>query len=211
MDIKGLYKIDREKDRDRLIATFLDAFREYPKLKPAFPEDRAWQTALEMTVRYYTAYDMELGSAFALDEQIREGIVPVFSEAMKAGEAERRARLKSDTPAFRAVMNRLNAEQQQRWRDIFEEMDKLEAGLNLPAPNIYIDFLGVRTDCQGQGRGSRLLSAVYEYAKEAGYPLMLFTNTGEDIAFYKSRGFREAGTVRSPKYGYVNTYLVKDI
>ena len=54
------------------------------------------------------------------------------------------------------------------------------------------------------------MKAVCGYAESLGLPLMLFTNTEEDVAFYKSLGFQVAGIVRSEKFGFVNTYLVKE-
>ncbi|MCI9595887.1 MAG: GNAT family N-acetyltransferase [Firmicutes bacterium] len=208
MEIKGLYKLTRA-DEEKLIQTFMDAFQNYPKLMAAFPDQETRLAAVEATLRYYTAYDMEYGDAFSLDQQIKDGVCVVHSDEMRYT-PERHEKAGSNGPAFTAAMARLTEEEQQKWNHVFDELDELEKEIDLPEPHLYVDFLGVQEACQHQGRGRKLMKAVCEYAESLGLPLMLFTNTEEDVAFYKSLGFQVAGIVRSEKFGFVNTYLVKE-
>ena len=60
MKIKNLYKLNRD-DREKLVQTYIDAFKYYPKLMNAFPDTNKKDAALEATLRFYTAYDMEFG------------------------------------------------------------------------------------------------------------------------------------------------------
>lgn len=208
MEIKGLHKITRDRE-EALIRTYLDAFRHYPKLKLAFPEEAAKEAALEATLRFYVAYDMEYGAAFSLDEEVREAVCIVRSEEMGYTE-ERYQRAGSYSPKYREAMGRLTEEQRKKREDLFDELDELERTVDLPEPHLYVDFLGVQEAFQHRGRGRRLMNAVCEYAGEQGLPLMLFTNTEEDVEFYKSLGFQVAGIVSSEEFGFVNTYLVKE-
>ena len=41
--------------------------------------------------------------------------------------------------------------------------------------------------------------------------MMLFTNTPEDVEFYKSLGFQTVAVVKSEEFGFINTYLVKEV
>lgn len=208
MEIEGLYKLTRA-DEEKLVQTFMDAFQNYPKLMAAFPQQETRLAAVEATLRYYTAYDMEYGDAFSLDQQIREGVCVVHSDEMRYTQ-QRHQQAGSYGSAFAAAMERLTEAERQRWRDVFDELDELEKGIDLPEPHLYVDFLGVQEACQHQGRGRKLMNAVCGYAKKQGLPLMLFTNTAEDVTFYKSLGFQVASIVRSEKFGFVNTYLVKE-
>lgn len=208
MEIKGLYKLKREQE-EMLIKTYIDAFRTYPKLDLAFPDKEAKAAALEATLRFYVAYDMEYGAAFSLDEEVREGVCLVFSGEMHYTQA-RHEKAGSYSAAYKAAMGRLTEEQQRKRDALFEELDRLEKALELPEPHLYVDFLGVRGDSQHQGRGRKLMSAICQYAQQQGLPLMLFTNTEDDVAFYESLGFHVVGVVRSEEFGFVNTYLVKE-
>lgn len=208
MEISGLYKLSRQHE-ERLIQTFISAFHTYPKLDLAFPEPAAKSAALEATLRFYTAYDMEYGQAFSLDEEVNEGVCIVHSDHMHYTE-ERYQKAGCYGEPYQAAVGKLTQEQRQKRDALFRELDQLEETVDLPYPHLYVDFLGVRETCQHQGRGRKLMSAVCRYAREQQLPLMLFTNTREDVDFYKSLGFHVAGVVTSEKFGFTNTYLVKD-
>lgn len=208
MEIKGLYKLKKQ-DQEKLIQTYKDAFTYYPKLMETFPEKETREAALEATLRYYVAYDMEYGDAFALDEEVNEGVCLVYSQDMDYTE-EKHIRAGSYSPQYKAAMAKLTEEEQQRRVELFDELDRLEKDVDIPHPHLYADFLGVREACQKQGRGRKLMGAVCEFAKEQGLPIMLFTNTAEDVAFYESLGFKVIDVVHSEEFGFTNTYLVRE-
>lgn len=209
MEIEKLYKLDKQ-DQEKLVRTYMDAFRKYPKLMNAFPEEEVKEAALEATLRYYVAYDMEYGAAFSTDEEVKDGVCIVHSDEMNYTE-ERHKKAGSYSPEYQAAMSRLSIEEQQRRVELFDELDRLETEVDIPYPHLYADFLGVQEAFQHQSRGRKLMSAVCEYAKELGLPVMLFTNTEEDVAFYQSLGFKVIDIVRSDQFGFVNTYLLKEV
>ena len=49
------------------------------------------------------------------------------------------------------------------------------------------------------------------YADNKKLPIMLFTNTEDDIRFYESLGFKVIGETASQKFGFTNTYLLYGI
>ena len=209
MEINGLYKLSRQ-DEEKLIQTFKIAFASYPKLMTAFPKTASREAALEATLRYYVAYDMEFGQAFALDEKIHEGICIVPSREMHYTE-ERHRKAGSYSPEYLAAMDRLTLAEQRKRLDLFEELDRLEKQVDIPREHLYADFLGVRPDYQNQGRGRRLMEAVCRYARGQELPVMLFTNTEADVAFYKSLGFQIVGRVCSGQFGFTNTYMIREV
>lgn len=207
MELKGLYKLKKD-DKEKLVQTYKDAFKDYPKLMLAFPDKEKKEAALEATLRFYTAYDMEFGEAFSTDENVLDGVCIVHSDEMDYTE-ERYIQAGCYSKEYQAAMDRLTPEDQQRRVELFDELDALEADLEIPCPHIYADFLGVHSSVQQQGRGRKLMTTVCDYAAEQGLPVMLFTNTPEDVAFYQSLGFRILAVVKSEEFGFINTYLLK--
>ena len=52
------------------------------------------------------------------------------------------------------------------------------------------------------------MTQVCRYADEVCLPVMLFTNTADDVKFYQSLGFDVIGETSSEKFGFVNTYML---
>ena len=206
IEIPQLYKL-KKSDSEKLVMTYMSAFEQYPKLMNAFPDEKKRLLALEATIRYYTAYDLTYGQGYSLDENIREAVLLAHSDRMNytflkhliAG---------SYSSGYRKAMNRLSAEDRKLRNELFEELDRLEKTMDIPRPHIYLDFLGFAREYQHQGRGRRLMTHICGCADRLGLPLMLFTNTEEDVRFYQSLGFHIIGQTSSDCFGFTNTYLV---
>ncbi len=206
--IQGLYEV-RKNESEKLFTMWVDAFCDYPKLAQAFPQTDKKLAAVEATIRFYGMYDLKYGHAYSTDENIDDGIVIVDSENMKYT-LPRCIAAGCYFGGYRAAVNRLTSEERKKRTAVFDELDELEKTVDIPYPHIYVDFLGVRKSCQGQGRGRRLIRSIAEYADSRKRPLMLFTNTPEDVAFYKKAGFEVIGITKSKKYGFENTYMVRE-
>lgn len=196
------------KDIDQVTELFLDAFHEYPKLEFAFPKKEKKQAALEAAIRYYAAYDMKFGKGYSLDKNVNEAVLIVESEKMNYS-FFRHLRAGSYSRKYRKVMKQLDEEDRRKRIELFKELDAMERNLDIPMPHLYIDFLGVRTDLQGQGRGRKLMNHICGYADGRKLPIMLFTNTEKDIRFYESLGFEKIGETHSRKFGFTNWYMVR--
>ncbi|MGI6737051.1 MAG: GNAT family N-acetyltransferase [Anaerovoracaceae bacterium] len=203
-----MYEIQK-KDFERLIALYLEAFADYPKLMEDFPDDADRQKALEAALRFYAAYDLCYGRGFALDRDLHEAALFVPSEEMRYT-AERCRRAGCFSRAYERASRALTPALRQKREALFAEMDRLEADLPIPQPHLYVDLVGVQPRFQGRGRGRRLMRAVAAVAEKRKRPLMLFTNTEKDVAFYRSLGFRRLGETHSPRFGFTNVYLVRD-
>ena len=185
--------------------TYLSAFESYPKLMQAFSDKKTRLLALEATLRYYTAFDLRYGSGFSLDENVREAVLIIHSDRMKYTFLKHLA-AGSYGKEYRAVISKLSKEEEQHAPPL-QELDRLEATVDIPRPHIYADFLGVASEYQHQGRGRKLMSQVCRYADQIELPIMLFTNTADDIKFYQSLGFRYnrrdiVGKIRLCQYLY---------
>ena len=205
-EIKELYKIE-QKDLENTFRMMIQSFRDYPKLAGMFTDWDDRQAGIEMTVRYYGAFDFMYGNAYSLDENMTDVVMLMFSDEQDFSE-ERFEAAGYNTEEFRCAASRLSEENQRKWWAFFDELDRTEAALQIPEPYLYVDFLCVSDDLQGQGRGSRLIQTVCRYADEIGMPVMLFTNGKEDIRFYKKNGFRIVGVTRSETFGLENTYVM---
>lgn len=206
LEIPRLYRI-RRSDREKMYLTFLSAFRSYPKLLQAFPDAKERLPAVEATIRFYGSYDFRYGAGFSLDEEIREAVLMVHSDDMGYS-LLRHLAAGSYGKVYRRDMGLLSVSDRRKWRLLFDELDRLEQGVNIPRPHLYLDFLGVRQECQHQGRGRKLMERVCVCADSIGLPMMLFTNTAEDVAFYESLGFHVIGQTSSATFGFTNTYML---
>ena len=206
-EIKELYKI-KEEDQERVYEMMIRSFKDYVKLVGTFPDWDDRQAAIEMVLRFYGAFDFTFGSAYSLDENLQEVLMIMYSEEENYSE-ERFREAGSYNEKFYAAASRLSEENQRRWWDFFDELDRTEAELTtIPETYLYADFLCVDEDAQGQGRGSRIIQTACRYADEVGLPIMLFTNGEEDIRFYQKNGFRIIGVTTSEEFGLQNTYVL---
>ena len=206
--IDGLYKLKRS-DYEKFYMTLISAFRKYPKMLKAFPDDENRIPAIEATIRYYGAYDLRYGSAFSLDSDINEACVIVHSDDMKYTFL-RHLLSGSYSSSYRHAMKKLSKADRTKRLRLFDELDRLEATIDIPRPHIYLDFLGTKEECQHQGRGRRLMNKICGFADSVQLPIMLFTNTDKDVAFYQSLGFHIIDIVSSDEFGFTNTYLIRD-
>jgi len=208
MEIKGLYKI-KKKEQEQFLETVWDVFQSFPKKEFFDMKAETVQAAQKAAVWYFVNYEMKYGSAFSSDETIRDSVCVIHSDEMNATQERYRA-AGSYGPEFEKAMAKLTGGQKKYWWDLFEEFDRQEANLDLPYPHLYLDYLGVREAWRRQGRGRRMVQAVCDYASSVKLPIVLFTNTEEDIRFYESLGFRELDIISSEEFDFFYTYMVKD-
>lgn len=204
--IDELYEV---KSIDQLTDLFLDAFQEYPKLRFAFQNSETRKTALEATFRFYGAYDLKYGKAYSLDSKVNEAAVLIESSQVRYTFL-RHLLAGSYSKAYRKTMKKFRPDEKQTLTQMFSELDQLERQLTFPKKHIYLDFIGVKTELQGKGHGKKLMEHICHYSDQCSLPLMLFTNTQQDIEFYHKIGFEVVGTTHSDKFGFTNTYMVRD-
>lgn len=193
---------------DRITEVLVDAMINYPKLMESFPDKYTRRNALEATVRFYGQYDMYYGKAYTLDEDAFE--VALILESEKAKVTNSRC-LKAGcySMEYQSIKERMSAEDRKKRVQLFRQIEKLEKTVPVPKQYLYIDFLGVVRNKQGEGRGTKLMEIICEYADEIQRPIVLFTNSKKARSFYEGFGFEEITTVTSDKYGFTNVYLMR--
>jgi GNAT superfamily N-acetyltransferase len=85
-------------------------------------------------------------------------------------------------------MMRLSAQARRRFMDSLMYMDEIHKRL-VPGPHWHLWVLGVEPRRQGQGIGERLLEPVLARADQDALPCYLETETENNVAFYRRRGF----------------------
>ncbi|MHC1723333.1 MAG: GNAT family N-acetyltransferase [Aminipila sp.] len=204
-EIKGLTRI---RDKEKVIATLTSAFIDYPKLTKGFPERGRRAIAVEATLRFYVAYCMRYGKAYALNEKC-QGAVVIIPSSRRKGSKLKYMIAGSYSPKYKNAISRLTGEEQKIRIELFNEMDQMETEIKFPSKYIYVNFLGVKPEYQRQGNGRAIMERVLDYSKGKNLPVMLFTNQPKDVEFYQSMGFKIMGITSSKKYQFINIYLLK--
>ena len=111
-EIKELYKIE-QKDLENTFRMMIRSFRDYPKLAGMFTDWDDRQAGIEMTVRYYGAFDFMYGNAYSLDENMTDVVMLMFSDEQDFSE-ERFEAAGYNTEEFRCAASRLSEENQRK-------------------------------------------------------------------------------------------------
>lgn len=204
-EIKGLTQI---RDKEKVIATLTSAFIDYPKLTKGFPERGRRAIAVEATLSFYVAYCMRYGKAYALNEKC-QGVVVIIPSSRRKGSKLKFMIAGSYSRRYKNAISRLTAEEQRIRTELFNEMDQMETEIKFPSKYLYVNFLGVKPEYQGQGNGRAIMERVIDYSKGKSLPVMLFTNQPKDVEFYQRMGFKIMGITSSKKYQFINIYLLK--
>lgn len=75
-------------------------------------------------------------------------------------------------------------------------------------PFLYLWFIGVQPECQGQGEGSKLLTSVLQLAKEKSLSVCLETSTERNFRWYENVGFSVYAS--SDQFGFPLHFYRKD-
>jgi ribosomal protein S18 acetylase RimI-like enzyme len=78
-------------------------------------------------------------------------------------------------------------------------VDTVMKRLHPAYPHLYLWFLGVHPDVQRRGAGRALLGEVIAEAGGRGVPVCLDTSSAENVAYYRSAGFRDTDVRSLPR------------
>lgn len=203
-----MYQIqNKDRIKMKLYPMMLAAYADYPKLCSAFPDERTRLTAIELTIRYFGNFDLKYGAAFSTSDKMYDCIMLIPSSECDYSE-KRLTKAKCYERKIAELFFRLSDEDRDRWKSIFDFMDEKEREADFPEDYIYIDFLSVIPEAQGQGRGTYLLEYAKEIARNEKKPLILFTNTEGHVSFYEKCGFEVLAEIELEEYGITNTYMI---
>jgi len=205
--IKGLLEVI---SLDRITQVLLDAFIDSsPKLLKVFPNDYTRKNALEMTLRYYGQYDMYYGKAYTLDEDVFE--VALLLESNNVNTSKRRClNARCYSYEYQEIKVKMPVEERKKRLKLFAELKKLEKKIPVPKEYLYLDYIGVAKDKQGEGRGSRLMEEICDYADAEGLPVILFTSSIKTKKFYGKFNFTEVESLISEEFGFTYICLMRE-
>jgi GNAT superfamily N-acetyltransferase len=69
------------------------------------------------------------------------------------------------------------------------------------SPHYYLEFLGTRSDRQGQGIGTAVMGPMLERCDAEGVPAYLESSNPRNVPFYARHGFVETGVIAAPRGG----------
>jgi len=85
--------------------------------------------------------------------------------------------------------------------------EKLSDSFNPKQPFVYLWYLGVASEAQGQGLGS---TALHELIVDQELPIFLKTSTQRNFPFYEKNGFKKVGIIDDIEYE-LRMYLSRKI
>lgn len=204
-DIKGMVQI---RDKEKVISTLISAFTDYPQLTRAFPDRSRRMIVTEASLRFYVAFGMKYGDAYALSEAC-QGVAVVISSSKRKVSKLKYFLAGSYSRKYKNTISRLTEEEQRIRTELFQEMTQMETEIKFPSKYIYLSHLGVKTEHQGQGIGSAIMDRIIDYGEKKKLPVVLFTNEPEGVGFYQNMGFKIMGITSSKKFQFINIYLIK--
>ncbi|HJJ30977.1 MAG TPA: GNAT family N-acetyltransferase [Methanocorpusculum sp.] len=80
---------------------------------------------------------------------------------------------------------------------------------NLPDDTVYMCYLGVAPECQGQGIASKLIREKLAECDEKGLTAYLETNTEHNVKIYSKYGFVEINKVVNERDGFTTWYMIR--
>jgi ribosomal protein S18 acetylase RimI-like enzyme len=95
-----------------------------------------------------------------------------------------------------------------------DEQGRIRGGVqaNLWGRSAHIDALWVDEEHRGGGHGSKLMTAIEEYAAAHGYPLIyLETTSFQALPFYQGLGYQVFGELAEISQGHALYFLKKDL
>lgn len=190
-------------DIPRAAAMLARAFSSDPKMVHLLPDmsdriDRS-RALFEFELRYGLMY----GEVYATSPACEGVCVWLPSEksavslwrAFRAGGFRLRSRLGPD------AFGRLLA--------FSDKVDELHAR-HLPAPHIYLFFIGVDPAHRGKGYAGRLIRPMLERLDSLGIPCYLNTQNEKNAALYTHFGFRVIDRQEIPGSSVIHTAMVRD-
>jgi ribosomal protein S18 acetylase RimI-like enzyme len=177
---ESLYRLQK-KDVRRAGEVLADAFRDDPVWKKVFIGIRPEQTQsmFEVPIHYCLRY----GQVYATSENL-EGLitwVPGNLADMTPWQLLRSGAIWAGlSSGVRLAL---------RMQPIFRPTDADRKANMKDSPYLYLPILGVAPAFQGQGLGSRLLSALVAESDRAGVSIYLETETESNVRWYGKYGF----------------------
>jgi GNAT superfamily N-acetyltransferase len=174
----------RAEERDRTLATVVDAFRGDPLVRWYFPDDACYDRSAAAFFGVLLDSRIAGGEVWVVDglDAVSMWIPPggnlVGPETVAAAYADVVSGLPDPAP------------------DRITVADELVDALLPREPHWYLGVLACRPGCRGRGLGSLVSAPLLAAADRAGLPVALETSTTDNVDYYMRRGFAVVGVQR---------------
>ena len=183
MPIETLYPI-KITDLDKAVACLKDAFKNDPVWNAVFADDPNKDEALSAFYSCPILYGLKYGKVYADSENINGVAVWLPKKYANMGfwGMLRSGALKFGTKMDQTTMKKMSF--------ISKQLGKNRKKLMGNSHYYYLMIIGVHSDFQGKGIGSKLLDAIKEDCRNEYCQLFLETETEENVNFYTKNGFQ---------------------
>jgi ribosomal protein S18 acetylase RimI-like enzyme len=189
-----LYRV-KSRDISKAGAVLADAFRHDPIWTKIFEreasDDRKMGAWYEGSIRYCLKY----GMAYATSEHL-EGIACCVPGEYADMTVWRMLWSGAFISGMRMGVRMVT--HAQKMATVFEPLEADRRASMKGRAYVYLMFIGVASQHQGQGLGGKLLRALFEESEQAGVPLYLETETERNARMYERLGFRLINQISLP-------------
>ncbi len=187
MVLKDLYLV-KKKDVNQAAEVLTNAFHEDPLIKLIYPNEKERRQLTPILWKFLTKDGIRYGEVYAPSAEI-EGIAKwlppgkahlgvwrtIVSGGLKMGMALAKQKDERKLPPRRIAQ-------------ITDEITKIHKDL-VKEPHWYLASIGISSEHQGKGFGSKLIKPMLERSEKEGYPVFLETNFEGNVGLYEHLGF----------------------
>jgi ribosomal protein S18 acetylase RimI-like enzyme len=172
-------------DQDQVIAVLAEAFHDYPVMRYVLGGEPGYDRRLSRMVSLVVGARVLRGEPLLGMEGAGE-----LAAAAAASYPENR----ESTPAVIAHRDAVWADLGPQVQERYMACVSAWKPLDVAAPNLHLNMIGVRRAYQGQGLGRRLLDHVQDMARARGVEgVSLTTENPDNVAIYERVGYRVVG------------------
>ncbi len=207
MKIKELHLIQK-KDIEKAVAVLTRAFHEDPLIRLIYPDSEERKRYTPILWKFLTKDGLKYGEVYSPTKKI-EGVakwLPPGKEHMGIWRT-----IKSGGLKMGVALTRQNDKRKlspRRIEEITNKITQIHKEL-MKEPHWYLANIGVDTEFQGKGYGSKLIKPMLERIEKTGYPVFLETNFEGNVGLYEHLGFDLIDETKIPETEIVNWAMIK--
>lgn len=209
MFIKSLYLL-KKKDLKKASLMLTRAFHNDPLICLIYPDEEERKLYSPFLWEYLLRDGIRYGEVYA-PTSIIEGTakwLPPRKEHMNIWRSLRSGALKMGMMVSKQRDERVLSIR--KISEITDHILKLHKQL-VPRPHWYLSNIGVDTEYQGKGIGSKLIKPMLKRIEDEGFPVFLETNFEGNVAIYEHFGFKVIDERILPETDIKNWAMLKDV
>lgn len=173
--------LTKQGDADRIIDTFVAAFRCDPAARWLFPDEHAFDDQFGRFARAFTGPALKSQTAHFTDGFL--GAAAWFAPGVQG----------EDEPVMEVIEQCIPSTRHPEVFGVFEQMDYFHPDFE----HWYLPLIGVAPGQQGNGIGTLLLKHVLDDCDRSGAPAYLESSNAANLPLYRRQGFQVLGEIQS--------------